>query len=56
MNVDEVIKRKDDKQWEVEAENEHDKMTKKSVWKVVKSNTMPKGARFLNSSWAIKMK
>ena len=45
MNYDKAMKSNDEKLWEWEANNEHNKMTKNKVWKVVKKHMASKGAK-----------
>jgi hypothetical protein len=56
MKYKKAINGPDRKAWEKEIENEHEHMVKNNVWEPVKKNLLPKGTKFIDSTWACKKK
>eukprot|EP00957_Ditylum_brightwellii_P031667 2401616-Ditylum_brightwellii.AAC.1 len=46
----------DEKGWTKAVEEEHQRMVGNNVWRPVKLNNVPKGAKILTSTWAYKLK
>ena len=46
----------DKEDWKEEVKNEHNRMVKHKVWKGVPRSAVPKGAKILTSTWAMKKK
>ena len=47
---------KDPVGWGKSVNKEHDRMVKSKVWKAIKRNLVPAGAKLLSSTWAMKLK
>ncbi|MGH7955289.1 MAG: reverse transcriptase domain-containing protein [Gloeomargaritales cyanobacterium] len=56
MKYSEAMKGPDKDKWEKAVEEEHDRMLKHKVWKVVPKQEVPKNAKVLTSTWAMKKK
>jgi hypothetical protein len=46
----------DGKAWEKEIENEHEHIAQNDAWEPVKKSTLPKGTKFMDSTWGCKKK
>jgi hypothetical protein len=56
MKYKEALKTKDKESWIKAIEEEHERMMKHKVWIPVKKSDVPKGAKILSSTWAMKKK
>ena len=56
MKYKEAMNGPDKKEWDDAVDKEHERMTMKKVWKAVKKKDVPKGAKILSSTWAMKKK
>ena len=54
MNYKQAMESKDAEGWKEEVENEHNRMLKHEVRKPVELNDVPKGAKVIDSTWAMK--
>ena len=55
MKYDEAIA-KDPQGWQKAVDQEHDRMVKHKVWEAVPWETVPKEAKVLSTTWAMKQK
>jgi hypothetical protein len=56
MKFDKAMSGPNKEKWEKATDEEHERMLKHKVWKVVKCCDVPKGALLLSSTWAMKQK
>ena len=56
MKYREAMNGLDGAAWREEIENEHERMVKNNVFKVIKKSEMPEGAKCIDSTWACKKK
>lgn len=56
MNYKQAMLTIDKKEWDQAVKMEHDKMVKYNVFEVVHTKDVPKGARLMDSTWAMKKK
>jgi hypothetical protein len=56
MKYDEAMRGGDKRQWTQAVKEEFDRMNKHGVFEVVKASVVPKGAKVLTSTWAMKKK
>jgi hypothetical protein len=52
MKYKEAINGPDGEAREREIENKHDQMVKNDAWEPVKKNSLPKGSKVIDSTWA----
>jgi hypothetical protein len=56
MKYEQAMKSKDKNAWEIAVKEEHDRMKKYKVFKAVSKDKLPKQAKILTSTWAMKKK
>ena len=56
MKFEEAMASADRASWKEAIKVEHKKMVKMKVWKRIKKNLVPKGAKILSTTWAMKKK
>ena len=56
MKYDEAMASKDKKGWEASVEEEHERMVKRVVWKAIPPSDVPKNAKVIDTTWAMKKK
>jgi hypothetical protein len=56
MKYDQAMKSKDKQSWTNAVKDEHDRMAKHKMFKAVKKSTLPKQAKILTLTWAMKKK
>jgi hypothetical protein len=56
MKYDQAMQTQDIKEWEQAVDKEHERMKGHEVWKAVPNNQVPKGAKILTTTWAMKKK
>lgn len=56
MNYKAAMKTADKPKWDQAVEEEHDRMVKMGVWEAVPKNKVPKDAKVISTTWAMKKK
>lgn len=56
MKYSEAMSGPDKKEWEEEVENEHKRMKYNKAWEPIHASQVPKGAKKLTTTWAMKLK
>lgn len=56
MKYQQAMETEDKEHWTLAVKEEHARMVKHKVWEAVERNSVPKGAKIITSTWAMKKK